>query len=130
MLNHLRLILAQLIAPSGYEVADFDYAQKMATNCYFRGRYDTCFLIRFFMESNYGTDWRDDIYKFVKNREEHYSSIINEKRLCLMTIGLIESPPFDKRFDLAKRCYSIKGIAPTINCAEGGGLQPKILIEI
>lgn len=35
---------------------------------------------------------------------------------------MITTPPFDKRFDMARRVYSCIGIAPTVYCCEGGGL--------
>lgn len=46
-----------------------------------------------------------------------------------IVVGLLNTPPFDKRFQLAKRVYAVKGIAPTCNTCGGGGLQPKIFVE-
>lgn len=72
MLTQFRLFLAQLILPKGYEVADSDYAEAMATKCYFRGKRDAFFLVKHFMEGLYGTDWRDDAYQYVTDKEASY----------------------------------------------------------
>lgn len=46
-----------------------------------------------------------------------------------IVVGMLNTPPFDKRFQLAKRVYAVKGIAPACNTCAGGGLQPKIFVE-
>lgn len=46
-----------------------------------------------------------------------------------IVVGLLNTPPLDKRFQLAKRVYAVKGIAPACNTCGGGGLQPKIFVE-
>lgn len=33
---------------------------------------------------------------------------------------MLNTPPFDKRFQLAKRVYAVKGIAPACNTCGGG----------
>jgi hypothetical protein len=37
-----------------------------------------------------------------------------------IVVGLLNTPPFDKRFQLAKRVYAVKGIAPACNTCGGG----------
>lgn len=51
------------------------------------------------------------------------------KEIHPIVVGLLNMPPFDKRFQLAKRVYAVKGIAPACNTCGGGGLQPKIFVE-
>lgn len=46
-----------------------------------------------------------------------------------IVVGLLNTPPFDKCFQLAKRVYAVKGIAPACNTCLGGGRQPKIFVE-
>lgn len=46
-----------------------------------------------------------------------------------IVVGLLNTPPFDKNFQMAKRVYAVKGIAPTCNTCGGSGLQPKIFVE-
>lgn len=46
-----------------------------------------------------------------------------------IVVGMLNTPPFDKRFQLEKRVYAVKGIAPACNTCGGGGLQPKIFVE-
>lgn len=36
-----------------------------------------------------------------------------------IVVGLLNTPPFDKRFQLAKRVYAVKGIAPACNTCGG-----------
>ena len=47
-----------------------------------------------------------------------------------IVVGMLNTPPFDKRFQLAKRVYAVKGIAPACNTCAGGGLQPKIFTSV
>lgn len=35
----------------------------------------------------------------------------------------------DHTFESANRVYDLQGIAPTINCCGGGGLQPKVIVN-
>lgn len=51
------------------------------------------------------------------------------KEIHPIVVGLLNMPPFDKRFQLAKRVYAVKGIAHACNTCGGGGLQPKIFVE-
>lgn len=51
------------------------------------------------------------------------------KEIHTIVVGMLNTPPFDKRFQLAKRVYAVKGIAPACNTCAGGGLQPKIFVE-
>lgn len=46
-----------------------------------------------------------------------------------IVVGMLNTPPFDKCFQLGKRVYAVKGIAPSHNTCGGGGRQPKILVE-
>lgn len=46
-----------------------------------------------------------------------------------IVVGLLNTPPFDKCFQLAKRVYAVKGIASACNTCGGGGRQPKIFVE-
>lgn len=36
-----------------------------------------------------------------------------------IVVGMLNTPPFDKRFQLAKRVYAVKGIAPVCNTCGG-----------
>lgn len=36
-----------------------------------------------------------------------------------IVVGLLNTLPFDKRFQLAKRVYAVKGIAPACNTCGG-----------
>lgn len=47
----------------------------------------------------------------------------------IIIIGMMDNT-IDHTFESANRIYDIHGIAPTINTCGGGGLQPKILIEV
>lgn len=51
----------------------------------------------------------------------------NDKKTIV--VGLLNSPPYDRMFDLSRRVYSTKGIAATINTFGGGQTETKILIE-
>lgn len=45
-----------------------------------------------------------------------------------IVVGMLNTPPFDKCFQLEKRVYAVKGIAPTCNtCGGGGRVSPKYL---
>ena len=44
-----------------------------------------------------------------------------------IVVGLLNMPPFDKRFQLAKRVYAVKGIAPACNTCGGVDFSPKYL---
>lgn len=46
-----------------------------------------------------------------------------------LVVGLLDTPPYDKKFDSVRRVYSSKGISPTIQTCGGGDIQPKMLIE-
>ena len=36
-----------------------------------------------------------------------------------IVVGMLNTPPFDKCFQLEKRVYAVKGIAPTCNTCGG-----------
>lgn len=55
--------------------------------------------------------------------------MIDMNEIHTIVVGLLNTPPFDKRFQLAKRVYAVKGIAPACNTCGGGGLQTKIFVE-
>lgn len=46
-----------------------------------------------------------------------------------IVVGLLNSPPYDRMFDLSRRVYSPQGIAPTIDTFGGGNREKMILIE-
>ena len=46
-----------------------------------------------------------------------------------IVIGLLNTPPFDKRFAQIRRVFAIQGLALTCDTCGGGGTQPKILVE-
>lgn len=41
------------------------------------------------------------------------------KEIHPIVVGLLNMPSFDKRFQLAKRVYAVKGIAPACNTCGG-----------
>ena len=53
--------------------------------------------------------------------------VMNE--IQTIVVGLLNTPPFDKRFAQIRRVFAVKGIAPTGDRCGGGGTQPKILVE-
>lgn len=47
-----------------------------------------------------------------------------------IVLGSLDTPPFDKRFESCRRVFSPAGIAPTCLTCGGGGIEPKILVEL
>lgn len=46
-----------------------------------------------------------------------------------IVIGQMDNT-IDHTFESANRVYDEYGIAPTVNCCGGGGLQPKVIVNI
>lgn len=46
-----------------------------------------------------------------------------------IVVGLLNTPPFDKRFEQTRRVFSLQGIAPTCHICGGGGTELKVMIE-
>lgn len=46
-----------------------------------------------------------------------------------IVVGMLNTPPFDKRFAQIRRVFAIQGLAPTCDTCGGGGTQPKVLVE-
>ncbi len=46
-----------------------------------------------------------------------------------IVVGMLNTPPYDRMFDLSRRVYSQRGIAPSVTTFGGGNQQIKILIE-
>ena len=44
------------------------------------------------------------------------------KEIHPIEVGLLNMPPFDKRFEQTRRVFSLQGIAPT--CHTCGGVEP------
>ena len=42
------------------------------------------------------------------------------KEIQTIVVGLLNTPPFDKRFAQRRRVFSVKGIAPTCDTCGGG----------
>ena len=53
--------------------------------------------------------------------------MIDMNEIHTIVVGLLNTPPFDKRFQLAKRVYAVKGIAPACNTCGGVDFRPKYL---
>jgi hypothetical protein len=51
------------------------------------------------------------------------------KEIHPIVVGLLNTPPFDKRFAQIRRVFAISGLALTCDTCGGGGTQPKILVE-
>lgn len=47
-----------------------------------------------------------------------------------IVLGSLDTPPFDKRFESCRRVFSPQGIAPACHTCGGGGIEPKILMEL
>nr|DAL54129.1 MAG TPA_asm: hypothetical protein [Caudoviricetes sp.] len=45
-----------------------------------------------------------------------------------IVVGMLNSPPYDRMYDMSRRIHSPGGISPTINTFGGGNQEIKILI--
>lgn len=59
---------------------------------------------------------------FIMEEIKHETPTRDLRDDSVQVVGHIER----KGFDLTKRVYGIDGVAPTLNCQQGGGLEPKI----
>ena len=50
----------------------------------------------------------------------------NDKKTIV--VGMLNSPPYDRMYDLSRRVHSPYGVAPTINTFGGGNQEVKVLM--
>ena len=47
-----------------------------------------------------------------------------------LVVGMMQTPPYDRIFELSRRVYSAKGISPTLHTQGGGDREIKVLVGL
>ena len=55
---------------------------------------------------------------------------LKNNHIHTIVLGSLDTSPSDKSFESRRRVFSPAGIAPTCLTCGGGGIEPKILVEL
>nr|DAO57428.1 MAG TPA: hypothetical protein [Caudoviricetes sp.] len=47
-----------------------------------------------------------------------------------LVVGMMQTPPFTRMFDVLRRVYSAQGLCPSLLVPTGGNQEIKVLIEL
>lgn len=95
------------------------------TDAQLEGRFASKYKMRKYVQDAYG----DKISRCILAHEGKEPLLLKVKEPQLQCVGSLKGGAWDARQESTRRVYSPDGISPTLNCCEGGGLQPKIIIK-